>query len=131
VRHYGHVADAEAQRLQTEADILFLPLAFDSPAPEVVRTALPGKFAEYLASGRPMLVHAPPDSFVAWYCRCHQCAVVVDKTDPRGLAGGLERLATDPQFRCAIVAAALDRARKDFDPAIAQRNFLAVVAGTG
>jgi glycosyltransferase involved in cell wall biosynthesis len=128
VRYYGHVADAEAQRLQTEADLLFLPLAFNCPAPEVVRTALPGKFAEYLASGRPMLVHAPPDSFVAWYCRRHQCAVVVDKADPRELAGGLERLATDAEFRCAIVARALDRARKDFDPAIAQRNFFAVVA---
>jgi glycosyltransferase involved in cell wall biosynthesis len=127
VRHHGHVADAEAQRLQAEADILFLPLAFDCPAPEVVRTALPGKFAEYLASGRPMLVHAPSDSFVAWYCRYHNCAVVVDKADPRELAGGLERLATDAEFRRAIVAAALDRARKDFDPAITQRNFLAVL----
>ena len=129
VRHHSHVADAAAGIVQSEADILFLPLAFASQTPDVVRTALPGKFAEYLASGRPMLVHAPPDSFVAKYCRLHRCAALVDQPNPRMLADGLERVVTDHQFRCSIVRAALQRARADFDPAVAARDFLSVVAG--
>lgn len=127
VRHHGHISDAEAIRVQAEAEILFLPLAFDSPTPEVVRTALPGKFAEYLASGRPILVHAPADSFVAWYCRRHHCAAVVDEPDARALADTLRRLVSDGEFRRAIIREALYRARKDFDPAVARQDLLAVL----
>ena len=113
--------------MQAEADILFLPLAFDCPAPDVVRSALPGKFPEYLASGRPILVHAPADSFVAWYCRQHHCAAVVDEPDTRALADGLHRLISDGNFRRAIIRAALCRARKDFDPEVSARNLLTVL----
>jgi glycosyltransferase involved in cell wall biosynthesis len=127
VRHHGHISDAEAIRVQAEAEILFLPLAFNSPTPEVVRTALPGKFAEYLASGRPILVHAPADSFVAWYCRRHHCAAVVDEPDTRALADTLRRLVSDGKYRRAIIRAALYRAREDFDPAVARRDLLAVL----
>ncbi|TMJ66101.1 MAG: glycosyltransferase family 4 protein [Alphaproteobacteria bacterium] len=131
VRHHGHLADAEALRVQAEAEILFLPLAFDCPAPDVVRSALPGKFPEYLASGRPILVHAPADSFVAWYCRRHHCAAVVDEPDTRALADTLGRLLSDGKFRRAIVRAALCRARKDFDPAVSGQNLLTVLRSLG
>ena len=131
VRHHGHLADAEALRVQAEAEILFLRLAFDCPAPDVVRSALPGKFPEYLASGRPILVHAPADSFVAWYCRRHHCAAVVDEPDTRALADTLGRLLSDGKFRRAIVRAALCRARKDFDPAVSGQNLLTVLRSLG
>lgn len=132
VHHHGHVAEDEAQRIQARADILFLPLAFASPAPDVVRTALPGKFPEYLASGRPLLVHAPADSFVSRYCREHRCALVVDQPDVSALVAALDRLSADGDLRRALIRAALQRAREDFDPAIAEREFLRVLCrGSG
>jgi len=102
--------------IQQAAHVLFLPLAFDSPYPDIVRTSAPAKMAEYLAAGRPILVHAPADSFVSSYFRCHGCGVVVDESDPAALARALERLLDDAELRERVCAAAWERACEDFHP---------------
>lgn len=93
-----HVNQDESRHVQEAADLLFLPLAFSSFIPEVLRTSAPGKLGEYLASGTPILVHAPADSFLSWFFRKFRCGEVVDAPDGlllvevvrRLLAGGAE-----------------------------------------
>jgi glycosyltransferase involved in cell wall biosynthesis len=109
--------------LQQRADVLFLPLALQSDYPELVRTAAPGKMAEYLAAGRPILVHAPPDSFLASYFRDHQCGIVVDRDDPAALAAALESILSDSALRARLRARAWQRAEADFDLGNARRQF--------
>lgn len=88
----GHVSQEESLKVQQEADILFLPLAFSSTIPEVLRTSAPGKMGEYLASGTPILVHAPADSFLSWFFRKYRCGEVVDLPNRRLLAEAVHRL---------------------------------------
>jgi glycosyltransferase involved in cell wall biosynthesis len=104
----------EMPAVQSNADILFLPLALDCEHPNIVRTAAPGKMAEYLAAKRPILVHAPPDSFLAWYLQHHQCGLVVDRDDPAALAEAIRRLASDADLRRSISERARERAMADF-----------------
>ena len=59
VIYNDHIPQNRILDVQRSADILFLPLSFHSPYPEVIKTSAPGKMGEYLASGRPILVHAP------------------------------------------------------------------------
>lgn len=113
---HAHVPAAAVPRIQQQADVLFLPLAFDSPYPDVVRTSAPAKMAEYLAAGRPILVHAPADSFLSGYFRRHGCGVVVDQSDPAALAQALQRLLGDAGLRERVCTAAWERARADFHP---------------
>jgi glycosyltransferase involved in cell wall biosynthesis len=129
VHHHRHLGEKAVVRVQEQADILYLPLAFSSPAPDVVRTALPGKLPDYLASGRPLLVHAPADSFVSVYCRRHRCALVVDRPDVAALIAALDSLTGDSALRQDLVRAALRRAHEDFDPAVAEREFLRILHG--
>lgn len=110
--------------IQQRADILFLPLAFDSPYPEIVKTASPGKIGELLAAKRPVLVHAPADSFVSWYFKRHSCGQVVDENDPVKLAAGIEALVDDQELRQSLSAAAYDRAKKDFDDTTIKKRFV-------
>jgi glycosyltransferase involved in cell wall biosynthesis len=110
-------------RVQRRADILFLPLAFDSPFPELIKTSAPGKTGELLAARKPILVHAPPDSFVAWYFRKHECGLVVDESDPVKLAQGIERILSDEELRQSLGERAWARARGDFSAAIARAKF--------
>ncbi len=93
----------ETLAAQRGAGILYLPIAFG--ALEAVRqTASPTKLPEYLASGRPILVHAPPDAYVSRYAREHGFAEIVDVPDPAALAAAVRRLATD-EARCAELVA--------------------------
>jgi glycosyltransferase involved in cell wall biosynthesis len=121
VRHEYVDGDA-IHPIQQSADILFLPLAFFSTIQEVIRTSAPLKMGEYLATGRPVLVHAPAGSFVSTFYRSHACGLVVDQPDVDALAKALSELSHNAKLRAEIVAAArrtvpefgLDRSRKTF-----------------
>jgi glycosyltransferase involved in cell wall biosynthesis len=112
-----------------KADILFLPLAFDSPFPEIVRTSLPAKFGDYLASGTPILAHLPPDSFLARYLTQHGCGLVVDRDEPDAVSDGLQRLLEDRTLRQRLARNAQERCRIDFDPQTARQKFERLVLG--
>ena len=121
---HEHKTTFEIPMIQKRADVLFLPLAFDSPYPEVIKTSAPGKVGDYLAARRPILVHAPADSFLAWYFRKYECGLVVDENDPAKLAEGLERLLCDCDLRSKLCASAWERASAEFSDEIARARFV-------
>jgi len=112
--------------IQRNADILFLPLSFGSPYPELIRTSSPAKLGEYLASKRPILVHAPKNSFVSWYFRKFRCGLVVDEENPELLADAIQNLINDKDLCREITENAYLRAKIDFDINIVQKNFLKI-----
>jgi glycosyltransferase involved in cell wall biosynthesis len=113
--------------LQREAHVLFLPLAFERPYSDFIRTAAPAKMGEFLAARRPILVHAPADSFVSSYFREHECGLVVDEPEPAKLAAAVQRLATDAGLRERLAERAWERARADYDLAGARQAFAGVL----
>jgi glycosyltransferase involved in cell wall biosynthesis len=120
---HPHACAQQIAAVQESADILFLPLAFRSQYPEVIRTSAPMKFGEYLAAGGPIIVHAPPDAFVSEYCRRHDCAVVVDDPDPRSLVRAIGALSDDAALRARLIHNAHERARRDFSIDVARTRF--------
>jgi len=120
---HNHLAPSHVFEVQRQADILFLPLAFSSMIPEVIKTSAPGKMGEYLASGRPVLVHAPGDSFVSWYFREHKCGVVVEQSEPAMLVQAIQRIAEDADLRRRLGQNARVRAATDFSLEMARIKF--------
>lgn len=116
---HSHVSYSELVEQQRNANILFLPLAFESPIPEVIRTSAPGKLGEYLSSGRPVLAHVPANSFVAYYLEKYQCGLVASRNDPASLKDQIIKLINDEGFCRAITLHARQRAKLDFDPQVA------------
>lgn len=92
---YGFAGRNEVPAILSGADILFLPLAFNSPAPDIIRTASPTKLPEYLAAGKPIIVYAPHDSYVSCYARERGFALVVDKPEIDELKGAILSLLQD------------------------------------
>ena len=127
VEVHGPRPNREMPGVQNRADILFLPLAFRSGYPEVIRTSAPGKIGEYLASGKPVLVHAPKDSFIVWLFTKYRCGEVVPVDDPEKLAQGILHLLQDKKYRDEIVQNASDLARKEFDMRAAEKKFLDLI----
>lgn len=128
---HDHIAHEEIPIVQRHADILFLPLAFASPIPEVIRTSAPGKMGEYLSVGRPILVHAPEDTFVAAYFREHQCGLVVDRNDVSLLVQAIRRLTSEPELCAELSDRARRRAAEDFDVCKVQQHFVELLQSLG
>lgn len=126
VVHHPFVAPPEIFQVQQQADVLLLPLAFDSTIPEAVRTACPAKVGEYLASGRPILAHVPPDCFVSSLFRERRCAAVVDQQDETELITALSRLLTDQAWREGLVRCA-GKVAQEFTQEAARKAFSAVI----
>jgi len=126
---HDHRHTYEVPCVQRTADVLFLPLAFNSPYPMLVQTAAPVKLPEYLASGRPILCHAPHGSFISSYLRDHDCGLVVDQSDPERLAAALDQLLRDTTLQSKITTNALQRARADFDQGLARARFARILRG--
>lgn len=127
VKYHQHVPPEEVVRMQNSADILFIPFAFDSRIPEVIKTSAPGKLGDYLASGTPILAHVPPYTFVSWYLKKHNCGIVVDEDDPKPLALAIQRLCQDVSLRRTLSKNARRRAIEDFIPLKARQSFLSAL----
>jgi glycosyltransferase involved in cell wall biosynthesis len=124
VLHHPHIPPAEVPAVLRQADILFLPLGFDTPIPEVIRTSAPGKTGEYLSVGRPILVHAPGDSFISWYFRENRCGLVVDRSAPDLLSASILRLFSDGELRAGLGARARAAAERDFEVGAVRIRFV-------
>ena len=122
VEYHKHLPNSLIPAVQRAADILFLPLAFNSPYPEIIKTSAPGKIGEYLAAKKPVLVHAPQGSFVSWYFRHYRCGCVVDEDNTDKLAEAILRLINDIELRKKLSVNAYTRAANDFDLLIAQKK---------
>lgn len=124
---HPHIPPSEVFQVLRQADILFLPLAFHSLIPEVIRTSAPFKMSEYLAVGRPILVHAPADSFLSWYFRGNNCGLVVDCDDRHVLKEALERLLVDEALQKSLEREARQRAEVDFEITRIKHRFFSLL----
>ncbi len=102
-----YVDQASLADAQARSTILFLPLAFESPQPLMIRHNFPTKAMDYLRSGRPILVHSPADSYLTWLARREGFALVVDRPDVAELAAAMDRLAVDCDLQEKLVSNAL------------------------
>lgn len=120
---HSHILYSNILEQHRRADILFLPLAFNSSIPQVIRTSAPGKMSDYFTSGRPILAHVPADSFVAIYFKKHNCGSLCDQDNPSSLANSIKKIINDDVFRVNISKNARKCAKLDFSPEIAVTSF--------
>lgn len=60
--------------------------------PDELSTIFSTKSPEYLASGRPILIHCPEHYYMARFFRERECGLVVSEKDPAAIAEGLKKL---------------------------------------
>lgn len=104
------VPSADIPRIQQNADVLFVGISFELDA-ATANTVFPTKFAEYLCAGKPILVHAHADSFLARFVRDHECALLVDKPDVDQLQQAITDLLSKPQLALHYAQKAVETAR--------------------
>lgn len=129
--YHKHQNNSTMPLIQKEADLLFLPLAFNSPYKDLlIETSSPGKMGEYLAAKRPILVHAPSNSFIVWYFKKYNCGVVAESEDIADLSEKLFQILTNQSLRDEIINNAWQRASEDFDEKKGQSQFIKILHDT-
>jgi len=116
--------------LFAQADALLLPLSFDEEQRGIVTTSFPTKTADYLISGVPILVHAPPYSSVVQAAKQDQWAAVVEETSAESLNRALDRLTTDIVWRRQLVRNALQTAKRKHDLEQRRAEFIRAISET-
>ncbi len=94
---------SEMPQIQSKADILFLPLAWHTKSPQIIDTATPGKLTDYLAAGRPILVHAPASTAVVAYAKEQNFGLTVDQDNIQQLQNAIRKLLLDQEFAQTLV----------------------------
>jgi glycosyltransferase involved in cell wall biosynthesis len=61
-----------------------------------------------------VLVHSPPDCFLSWYFRRHECGIVVDQNDAAAVGRAIEEILADPNLRRRVSENAWRQAVSDF-----------------
>jgi len=97
--------------VQCAADILFLPLSWDTACQSMIAIATPFKLGEYLAAERPIIVHSPPGSSLNKYAREEGFGHVVDTEDIEMLQNAISKILSDTMYAKTLVSAA----RKTFN----------------
>jgi glycosyltransferase involved in cell wall biosynthesis len=124
---HPYVRPEAVQHVQREADILLLALSFASPLQDVIRTAAPTKLGEYVVSGRPILVHAPADSYIASIAREDGIGEVVGEPSIDELIEAILRIRDDSRHRGDTVVNAKQFALREFSTDATIGRFVATL----
>jgi glycosyltransferase involved in cell wall biosynthesis len=109
------VSQSELHSALESADLLLLPFSFSESTKYAVERSFPSKTADYLASGRPILVFGPRYSTVVRYAAEQGFAEIVDKCSPDALERGVRKMLSSPAYRSELVAKSLAVFAKNHD----------------
>lgn len=93
----------EMPRIQSQADVLFLPLSWRTKSPDIINTATPGKLTDYLIAGRPILIHAPRTTHLVRYAKENNFALTVDNEDMGQLKAAIKKLLLDKELSRQLI----------------------------
>lgn len=113
--HIDFAAPQDIPKIQNKADILFIPLSWETASPDIINTATPAKLTDYLIAGKPILIHAPATSFLVKYAQKNNFAEVVDTESTEALKQALQKIITNKVDSLAMVESAREVFHKNHD----------------
>lgn len=114
--------------LREEADVVVVPMSFDSSDRTNMELSFPSKLTDYTATGLPLLIWGPEYcSAVCWARQYAQAAEVVTSESTAALDAALNRL-RDAQYRRLLGQVALDVGKTLFLAEAAAKMFFAALS---
>ena len=99
IKFRGWVSQDELRSSLLSADILYLPFSFREEERYATSQAFPSKTADYLKSGKPILICAPTHSSLVRYGQEFGFAEIVDELSEKRLAESISRLWISAPYR--------------------------------
>ncbi len=100
----AYATRGEIPDILSSADILLLTRNFYTFLSEVIAlTGCPSRLADYLGSGKPILILAPENSYISNYAKIHGFALVLNELNPIKLKQYIYNLLNDNVLRQKII----------------------------
>lgn len=125
IEHLGWRQTAETLRLLSEVDISYVPYWFDRRHSEAVRLCFPNKIPTYLAAGRPIFFHGPPDSTPARFLDEYKVGVVCHSVRSGDIVTALTDFARDQTLSGRFEGEAQRALEERFDERVFFKHFAA------
>jgi glycosyltransferase involved in cell wall biosynthesis len=106
-----------------DADVLLLPVNFETSAIRMVRYSMPTKVPEYLVSGVPILLYGPAGIAQVAYAERAGWGMTVTQPAPALLDAALQRVVEDHALRRQLVRRARQTAAAWHDAATVRAAF--------
>ena len=84
------------------------------------QTIFPTRTIPFLLSGKPILVHSPPGSFLNDFIQEHKCAELVDEANEESIIAGFEKITNNAAYQKGLVKAAAKTAQLFYGPKVVQ-----------
>jgi hypothetical protein len=134
IRHKGYISDSKLIDELQQYDIVILTHGFTGAYGEIeYKTIFPIRTISLLLSGKPMLVHSPPESFLSDFVREHDVGCLVDEPSASKIREGLDKIVHDATYANRIVDNAQRAAQMFYGPNVVSilRDTLGMAPGSG
>ncbi len=117
------VAYEEVPRMLSEADILMLPYDFSAESIRFIKYSMPTKASEYMMSGTPVILFAPPDTAVVNYAKKYDCFEISTENSVAALSASIKNIITSLPRRRQLSARATSIAEQKHNALLITSNF--------
>lgn len=107
----------------SEADMLLLPYDFDEASVKFIKFSMPTKATEFMITGTPIILYAPPNIAVVNYAKEYNWALVINNHDINQLAENIKDFIQDTTKREEIGKNAAKLAEKNHNIDQVSRKF--------
>jgi glycosyltransferase involved in cell wall biosynthesis len=118
IEFLGFRPAAEAQEILRSCHINYMPQPFVAHLRELCRYAFPTKLGNYLALGRPVLVHGPEEGALSQFYERHPMGARATSLEPGPIVDALEGLLGDEETYRQACEGARRTAQEHFDVSV-------------
>lgn len=119
----------EVPVLLANSDLLLLPLDFNQTGLSYAQYSIPTKASEYMMSGTPIIVFAPPETAISKFCAENDCAYCLTNPGMNEIWRAIDFIIENEHFRKKWTKNAVELASKLFEATLVRENFQTMLAG--
>ena len=123
VRFNSVVKYTQLPAVFSAADLLVLPIDFETKGSEFLKYSMPTKASEYMISGTPILVYCSPDVSLNWHAKKHNWALIVESKCRKDLKKTITQALYDDNLRKKLQKTATRFASSNYDAKIVREKF--------
>jgi glycosyltransferase involved in cell wall biosynthesis len=118
----------ELPKVYSEADILILPVDFNSYAQTFLKLSMPTKASEFMISGTPILLYCSPALSIYEHAKEHKWAYIVSEGNTAKIAEGILDLCSNRLLREQLGNTAREFVIKNYNAATVREKFRQILA---